>query len=428
MRLRQAVDHPYLVVHSTSAQATAERHRLKAWAERAVAPGGDGGMGADALEMQEALEEAEAAGDDVAVQPPSPSRMAQGCAVCGNDDPMLELVRTDCCRVAMCMPCALAAAEAPQGRGGLAKCPACSDALDADFTTTFHPTPGSDVGASAGASTPQGTTNRRSLDSRSKLPPVSAVAPAFGREGAKLRAALDDDEEDDEDGGLEPDLEALEAKQASSVLPRTGGGVGALRGKGFDLTSFAVKKNSILSKVDLRNFQTSTKLEALREEIAKMKARDSSAKAIVFSQFTNMLDLILFRLTSTNIRCLKLDGSMSLAQRDKAIEEFTHSPDVDVFLMSLKAGGVALNLTAASHVFLMDPWWNPAVEQQACDRIHRLGQYKPITVVRLVIANTVEERIIKLQEKKSLIFEGTVGGDTEALGKLTEDDLKFLFG
>eukprot|EP00798_Chlamydomonas_sp_ICE-L_P014744 gene14744-20792_t len=116
---------------------------------------------------------------------------------------------------------------------------------------------------------------------------------------------------------------------------------------------------------------------------------------------------------------------MSLEMRDKMISAFTLDPDVKVFLMSLKAGGVALNLTVASHVFLMDPWWNPAVEQQ--DRIHRLGQYKPVTVVRLVIHGTIEERILKLQEKKQLVFEGTVGRDMEALGRLTEDDLRFLF-
>ncbi|KAL9265971.1 DNA repair protein RAD16-like protein [Drosera capensis] len=95
--------------------------------------------------------------------------------------------------------------------------------------------------------------------------------------------------------------------------------------------------------------------------------------------------------------------------------------------MSLKAGGVALNLTVASHVFLMDPWWNPAVERQAQDRIHRIGQYKPIRTVRFVIEDTIEERILKLQEKKELVFEGTIGGSQEALGKLTEADLRFLF-
>ncbi|XP_049414536.1 DNA repair protein RAD16-like [Solanum stenotomum] len=100
---------------------------------------------------------------------------------------------------------------------------------------------------------------------------------------------------------------------------------------------------------------------------------------------------------------------------------------MEILLMSLKAGGVALNLTVASHVFIMDPWWNPAVEQQAQDRIHRIGQYKPVKVVRFMMENTIEENIIELQEKKKLLFEGTVGGSSEALGKLTEGDLKILF-
>eukprot|EP00955_Chlamydomonas_euryale_P059471 357392-Chlamydomonas_euryale.AAC.43 len=119
---------------------------------------------------------------------------------------------------------------------------------------------------------------------------------------------------------------------------------------------------------------------------------------------------------------------MTLDMRNHMIKQFTEDPDVSVFLMSLKAGGVALNLTVASHVMMMDPWWNPAVEQQAMDRIHRLGQFKPITIVRFIIGGTIEERILKLQEKKQLVFEGTVGRDMEALGRLTEDDLRFLFG
>lgn len=117
-----------------------------------------------------------------------------------------------------------------------------------------------------------------------------------------------------------------------------------------------------------------------------------------------------------------------MAQRNAQIDAFSNDPDVRVFLMSLKAGGIALNLTAASHCFLMDPWWNPASEWQAMDRIHRLGQYKPMTAVRFIIAGSIEERIVKLQDKKQLIFEGTVGQDNAALARLTEDDLKFLFG
>lgn len=188
------------------------------------------------------------------------------------------------------------------------------------------------------------------------------------------------------------------------------------------------RKNSILSRFDTAHFQSSTKIEALREEIHRMLERDPSAKAIVFSQFTSFLDLCSFRLQQCGVRCVQLLGSQSMEQRNTQIEAFSNDPDVRVFLMSLKAGGVALNLTAASHCFLMDPWWNPASEWQALDRIHRLGQYKPMRAVRFIIAGSVEERILKLQDKKQLIFEGTVGQDNAALARLTEDDLKFLFG
>ncbi|KAJ0054048.1 hypothetical protein Pint_02015 [Pistacia integerrima] len=187
------------------------------------------------------------------------------------------------------------------------------------------------------------------------------------------------------------------------------------------------KSSSILNRIQLDDFQTSTKIEALREEIRFMVERDGSAKGIVFSQFTSFLDLINYALYKSGIGCVQLVGSMSIDARDAAIKKFTEDPDCRIFLMSLKAGGVALNLTVASHVFLMDPWWNPAVERQAQDRIHRIGQYKPIRIVRFVIENTIEERVLKLQEKKELVFEGTVGGSADALGKLTEADMRFLF-
>ncbi|KAK1353590.1 DNA repair protein RAD16 [Heracleum sosnowskyi] len=187
------------------------------------------------------------------------------------------------------------------------------------------------------------------------------------------------------------------------------------------------KRSSILNRIQLDDFQTSTKIEALREEIRFMVERDGSAKGIVFSQFTSFLDLIHYSLQKSGVQCVQLDGSMTMKARDAVITRFNEDPDCRLFLMSLKAGGVALNLTVASHVFLMDPWWNPAVERQAQDRIHRIGQFKPIRVVRFVIEGTIEERILTLQEKKELVFEGTVGGMADALGKLTENDMKFLF-
>ncbi|KAL1555518.1 DNA repair protein RAD16-like [Salvia divinorum] len=188
------------------------------------------------------------------------------------------------------------------------------------------------------------------------------------------------------------------------------------------------RPSSILNTIPLEDFQTSTKIEALREEIRLMIERDGSAKAIVFSQFLAFLDLIHYALQKSGVNCVHLDGSTSMGARDTAVKKFTEDPSCRVILMSLKAGGVALNLTVASHVFMMDPWWNPGMEWQAQDRIHRIGQYKPIRIVKFIVENTVEERILKLQEKKQLVFAGTLDdGSSEALEELTEDDLKFLF-
>lgn len=115
---------------------------------------------------------------------------------------------------------------------------------------------------------------------------------------------------------------------------------------------------------------------------------------------------------------------MSPQQRANIINAFNTDPKITVFLISLKAGGIALNLTEASTVFMMDPWWNPATEDQAMDRIHRLGQKRPIKITRLIIENSIESRILQLQQKKKLLFESTIGKDMDALAKLTEDDLK----
>ncbi|KUG01494.1 ATP-dependent helicase rhp16 [Phytophthora nicotianae] len=196
--------------------------------------------------------------------------------------------------------------------------------------------------------------------------------------------------------------------------------------KAVNLSSF--HRNSILHRIsDVHAFQSSTKIEALMQELELMRARDPSGKAIIFSQFVNMLDIIQHRLQLGGVNCVKLSGNMSISVRDRTIKAFRDDPTVTAFLISLKAGGVALNLTVASHIFLMDPWWNPAAENQAIDRTHRLGQFKPIQATRFIIAGTVEERILKLQEKKRLIFEGTVGANVSAICRLTEEDLRFLF-
>ena len=125
----------------------------------------------------------------------------------------------------------------------------------------------------------------------------------------------------------------------------------------------------------------------------------------MFSQFTSFLDLIQWRIRRAGFVCVKLDGHMTPAARAATIKRFSEDPEITVFLVSLKAGGVALNLTEASQVFIMDPWYNPAVEWQSGDRVHRIGQTRPVRITRLVIENSIESRIVELQAKKAQVFQ-----------------------
>jgi len=185
--------------------------------------------------------------------------------------------------------------------------------------------------------------------------------------------------------------------------------------------------NSIMKKVKAADFQSSTKIEALLDEINQMIAGDSGAKGIVFSQFGSMLELVEFRMKRAGISCVVFRGGMSMQARDDALAAFNEDPTLKVILISLKAGGEGLNLQVANHVFLLDPWWNPACEMQAIQRAHRIGQTRPVKAVRFISANTIEEKIIKLQEKKQLVFDASIDGSSTSLGKLTEQDLRFLF-
>lgn len=184
---------------------------------------------------------------------------------------------------------------------------------------------------------------------------------------------------------------------------------------------------SIVNYIDFNTWRSSTKIEALIEELTKLRCEDRTTKSIVFSQFTAFLDLVHWRLLRAGYQVVKLDGRMRPDQRSWVINKFNTDPEITVFLISLKAGGVALNLTEASQVFMLDPWWNPAAENQAFDRVHRIGQKRPIKVTRLIIENSIESRIIELQEKKKHLFDSTVGKSMDSLAKLSEDDLRFLF-
>ncbi|KAH0371661.1 hypothetical protein KCU65_g1691, partial [Aureobasidium melanogenum] len=189
----------------------------------------------------------------------------------------------------------------------------------------------------------------------------------------------------------------------------------------------AVKKNSIINRIKMENWTSSTKIEMLVYDLYKLRSKKQTLKSIVFSQFTSMLQLIEWRLRRAGFSTVMLDGSMTPQQRQKSIEHFMTDPDVEVFLVSLKAGGVALNLTEASRVFIVDPWWNPAAEWQSADRCHRIGQRRPCVITRLCIEDSVESRIVMLQEKKANMINGTINNDRVAMEKLTPEDMQFLF-
>lgn len=160
-------------------------------------------------------------------------------------------------------------------------------------------------------------------------------------------------------------------------------------------------------------------LELLEEVI------ESGEKVLVFSQFTSMLDIFEKDLQERGISSLRLDGSTK--NRYEVVEQFNTDENVQVFLISLKAGGIGLNLTAASAVFLFDPWWNPMAEQQAIDRAHRIGQKETVNIYKFITKNSIEEKILKLQQRKENLFENLVAEDDGAIKKLSWEDLIELF-
>jgi len=166
----------------------------------------------------------------------------------------------------------------------------------------------------------------------------------------------------------------------------------------------------------------SAKLDALDEQLDEII--DEGSKALVFSQFTSMLSLVKQRLDARKIPYAYLDGQTR--DRREQVARFQTDEKLPVFLISLKAGGTGLNLTAAEYVFILDPWWNPAVEAQAIDRTHRIGQTKPVFAYRLICEDTVEQRILELQQKKRDLADAIVGGDHDLLRNLTRDDLERL--
>ena len=168
--------------------------------------------------------------------------------------------------------------------------------------------------------------------------------------------------------------------------------------------------------------ETSAKLEALLPQLAEVI--EEGHKALVFSQFTSFLAILRKQLGAARIAYEYLDGQTR--DREACVDRFQNDPECRLFLVSLKAGGLGLNLCAAEYVFLLDPWWNPAVEAQAIDRAHRIGQTNAVFAYRLIARETVEEKVIELQNTKRALADAIIRADTRLVGNLNRKDLEML--
>jgi SNF2 family DNA or RNA helicase len=171
-----------------------------------------------------------------------------------------------------------------------------------------------------------------------------------------------------------------------------------------------------------RSKEGSAKLDTLLAHVAEVL--DEGHKVLVFSQFTSLLAIVRDRLDEQKTVYEYLDGKTR--DRQARVERFQNDPDCKLFLISLKAGGLGLNLTAAEYVFLLDPWWNPAVEAQAIDRAHRIGQTRQVFAYRLIAKDTVEEKVLQLQQSKKDLAEAIISADNNLIRTLGREDLELL--
>ncbi|KAJ5593897.1 uncharacterized protein N7459_000105, partial [Penicillium hispanicum] len=232
---------------------------------------------------------------------------------------------------------------------------------------------------------------------------------------AKEKALSDDTDSDEYDSDTDTDGISRKPKKKSLAELRV-----------------IAQKNKREKKKYLRRLEKtwipSAKIEKTIEILQANEDRGRGEKTIVFSQFTSLLDLLEVPINRRGWKNVRFDGTMNVNDRNASVREFTDDPSCRVMLVSLKAGNAGLNLVAASHVVLFDPFWNPYVEDQAIDRAHRIGQMKEVFVHRLLIENTVEDRIVELQDKKRELISGALDeGGTMNVSRLDSRELAYLF-
>lgn len=169
---------------------------------------------------------------------------------------------------------------------------------------------------------------------------------------------------------------------------------------------------------------SSPKIEELLESLRQAVA--NGHKAVVFFNFIAGLELVGAKLDAEGIEFETMTGSTSAGARKKIVEDFQSSPRCKILLMTLKVGGVGLNLTAADTVYIFEPWWNKAAEEQAINRLHRIGQKATVNAFSIITADTIEEKILLLQQQKAELFDRLISSDTASTKSLSEEDIDFI--
>lgn len=425
LRLRQSCDHPQLVTSAKEFEQTIQD-----------------------LAPMDMVENAKLLPDAVVDRLKREETDGFECPVCmdGSENPTIFQ-----CGHAICADCLakLCDSALSDEEGSKPKCPHCRSPIDANKCTDFQSFLRLYCPDREGVEPIEEAADDTDVDSDSD----SSTDEDESDDGADLRDFIVADDEDlehdsDNDGPRNASKKSTKRKKKSRLRSKDKG-----KGKAKDknLTLAQLRKEGLKSKSAkkkylkrlAKDFVSSTKIDKTIELLEQIRDRGEDEKTIIFSNFTSFLDLLevpLSRHPDLNIYS-RYDGSMNAAARNDAVMDFTDKPNNKVILVSLKAGNAGLNLTAANHVIMLDPFWNPFVEYQAADRCYRIGQTKEVTVHRVLIGDehgqhnggeedfTVEDRILKLQEKKKQLVETALDEHAaSSISRLGTRELGYLFG
>ena len=337
-----------------------------------------------------------------------------------------------------------AAAKCPQCRGPIRR----SDLLDYKTFRKVHMPEGTSEDEEAGEDAEANADSGSDSDSESNESDDDSGDDIDDRGNLK-DFVVDDDDDDEgeanetEDGDKE--AESSSAAKRESRKKKAGRPKKDIKGKGREKAPKQAKTLAELKKLGMRNkkakqkylkklrkdFVSSSKIDQALDILRNIHRNDPNEKTIIFSQWTSLLDLLEIALSfdGTDLGGFtRYDGSMNANSRNEAVNDFLDRASVKIMLVSLKAGNAGLNLTAASQVIILDPFWNPFIEEQAIDRAHRIGQQRSVRVHKVLVENTVEDRIVALQEKKrELILTALDEGESKKLGRLSTGELAYLF-